>query len=105
MTGANSGIGKSIAEEIAKRGGTLHLVCRNVRTAEEAKEEIVKATGNEVLYYYIFFYSQFYKYFSNFRMSTSTSWILQIIPVLFTLEMNSLKHKIPLMFSSTMQAA
>jgi len=47
VTGANSGIGKSMAEEIAKRGGTVHLVCRNVRTAEEAKEEIVKATGNE----------------------------------------------------------
>ncbi len=43
-----------MAEEIAKRGGTVHLVCRNVRTAEEAKEEIVKATGNEVLNHYYF---------------------------------------------------
>lgn len=31
--GANSGIGKETALEIAKRGGTVHLVCRFVEGA------------------------------------------------------------------------
>lgn len=46
ITGANSGIGKCIAMDIAKRGGTVHLVCRNAKTAEEAKEEIIKTSGD-----------------------------------------------------------
>ena len=28
ITGANSGIGKQTALEIARRGGTIHMVCR-----------------------------------------------------------------------------
>lgn len=47
-SGANSGIGKCIALEIAKRGGTVHLVCRNPTTAEQAKTEIIETTKNEV---------------------------------------------------------
>lgn len=47
-SGANSGLGKCIALEIAKRGGTVHLVCRNPTTAEQAKTEIIEATENEV---------------------------------------------------------
>ncbi|XP_053564355.1 dehydrogenase/reductase SDR family member 12 [Bombina bombina] len=46
ITGANSGIGKSAATAIAKKGGTIHLVCRSKERAEEAKKEIVEATGN-----------------------------------------------------------
>ncbi len=36
--------------EIAKRGGTVHMVCRNPKTAEEAKNEIQSsaALGAEV---------------------------------------------------------
>ncbi|XP_067419171.1 dehydrogenase/reductase SDR family member 12 isoform X2 [Emydura macquarii macquarii] len=48
ITGANSGIGKATATEVAKRGGTLHLVCRNKERAEEAKREIVTETGNQI---------------------------------------------------------
>ncbi|KAG1959859.1 dehydrogenase/reductase SDR family member 12 [Pimephales promelas] len=47
ITGANSGIGKATAYEIAKRGGTVHLVCRNKDRAEEARKEIVEQSKNE----------------------------------------------------------
>jgi len=47
ITGANSGIGKCIATEIAKRGGTIHMVCRNPTTAEEAKNEIITESNNQ----------------------------------------------------------
>ncbi|XP_069745861.1 dehydrogenase/reductase SDR family member 12-like isoform X2 [Narcine bancroftii] len=48
ITGANSGIGKATVFEIAKRGGTVHLVCRNRERAEEAKAEIVKECNNTI---------------------------------------------------------
>ncbi|XP_068123227.1 dehydrogenase/reductase SDR family member 12 [Hyperolius riggenbachi] len=47
ITGANSGIGKAAAIAIAKKGGTIHLVCRNKDRAEEAKKEITTSSGNE----------------------------------------------------------
>jgi short-subunit dehydrogenase len=34
--------------DIAKRGGTVHLVCRNKKSAQDAQTEIQKATGNSV---------------------------------------------------------
>ncbi|XP_067896441.1 dehydrogenase/reductase SDR family member 12 isoform X1 [Heterodontus francisci] len=53
ITGANSGIGKATALEIAKQGGIVHLVCRNKERAEEAKAEIVKETSNEEVFVHI----------------------------------------------------
>ncbi|NXG08250.1 DHR12 reductase, partial [Sakesphorus luctuosus] len=53
VTGANSGIGKATAKEIARRGGTVHLVCRNKERAEVAKEEIVTETGNQNVFLHI----------------------------------------------------
>ncbi|XP_048397196.2 dehydrogenase/reductase SDR family member 12 isoform X2 [Stegostoma tigrinum] len=53
ITGANSGIGKATALEIAKRGGVIHLVCRNKERAEEAKAEIVKEANNEEVFVHI----------------------------------------------------
>lgn len=53
ITGANSGIGKATANEIAKRGGTVHLVCRNKSRAEEAKKEIVEQSKNENIHVHI----------------------------------------------------
>ncbi|XP_053313730.1 dehydrogenase/reductase SDR family member 12 [Spea bombifrons] len=47
ITGANSGIGKAVATIIAKKGGSVHLVCRNHERAEEAKKEIIDGTGNQ----------------------------------------------------------
>lgn len=48
ITGANSGIGKCIATAAAKRGGTVHMVCRNPTLAEAAKDELKTDTKNEV---------------------------------------------------------
>ncbi|XP_035693691.1 dehydrogenase/reductase SDR family member 12-like isoform X2 [Branchiostoma floridae] len=48
ITGANSGIGKATAEEVAKRGGTVHLVCRNPTRGEEALKDIMEKTGSQV---------------------------------------------------------
>ena len=40
ITGANSGLGKFCAADFAKRGATVHMVCRNKERAEAAKQEI-----------------------------------------------------------------
>ncbi|XP_038576994.1 dehydrogenase/reductase SDR family member 12 [Micropterus salmoides] len=53
ITGANSGIGKATAQEIASRGGTVHMVCRNKERAEAAKDEIVEQSKNQNVYIHI----------------------------------------------------
>ena len=53
ITGSNSGIGKQTALEIARRGGTVHMVCRNPTTAEETRKEIVDQTSNENVHVHI----------------------------------------------------
>ncbi|XP_006786618.1 dehydrogenase/reductase SDR family member 12 isoform X2 [Neolamprologus brichardi] len=58
ITGANSGIGKATAVAIAKKGGTVHMVCRNKDKAEEAKEDIVTKSGNTEVYIHIVDMSQ-----------------------------------------------
>lgn len=47
VTGANSGIGKAMARELAGRGARVVMVCRNPDKGEEARREIVEASGNE----------------------------------------------------------
>ncbi|XP_006877000.1 PREDICTED: dehydrogenase/reductase SDR family member 12 [Chrysochloris asiatica] len=53
ITGGNSGIGKATAIEIAKRGGTVHLVCRDQDRAEDAKREIIKESSNQNIFLHI----------------------------------------------------
>ncbi|KAL7642665.1 UNVERIFIED_CONTAM: hypothetical protein RMT77_007230 [Armadillidium vulgare] len=50
ITGGNSGIGLATATEIAKRGGILHLVCRNATSMKEARSHIITTTGNDRIY-------------------------------------------------------
>jgi len=46
ITGANRGIGKEAAKEIAKLGAKVYMACRSLDSANEAKDEIIKETGN-----------------------------------------------------------
>ncbi|KAF5280963.1 hypothetical protein FQR65_LT14910 [Abscondita terminalis] len=47
VTGSNTGIGFYTAQDFAMRGATVILACRNVDKAYNAKEEIIKNTGNQ----------------------------------------------------------
>lgn len=46
VTGANTGIGKETAKELARRGGRVILACRDLEKAEQARAEIVLETAN-----------------------------------------------------------
>mgnify|MGYP001340178216 CR=1 FL=1 len=48
ITGANSGLGKFCAADFAKRGATVHMVCRNKERAEAAKQEIQQQAEDAV---------------------------------------------------------
>ena len=47
ITGANSGMGKATAMELAKKGAHIVMVCRNRQTGEEAQKEIIAGSGNK----------------------------------------------------------
>lgn len=47
ILGANAGIGKVTALELAKKGMRIIMACRNLETAKAAQESIIKESGNE----------------------------------------------------------
>mmetsp|Transcript_10994 Transcript_10994/g.19351 ORF Transcript_10994/g.19351 Transcript_10994/m.19351 type:complete len:343 (-) Transcript_10994:38-1066(-) len=49
ITGANSGIGKTLATYAAAKGARLYMFCRSKDRAEQAKEDIVKETSSETV--------------------------------------------------------
>lgn len=50
VTGANTGIGKETAHELARRGGTVYLACRDMTKCEEARKAIVLDTKNRAVF-------------------------------------------------------
>ena len=50
ITGANVGLGKESARQLAMINGTekIYLACRNLSRAEEAKLSLEKATGKNI---------------------------------------------------------
>lgn len=46
ITGANRGVGRATAEGLARLGATVIMVCRNQAAGEQARQEIIAATGN-----------------------------------------------------------
>ncbi|KAM7390201.1 hypothetical protein PAMA_008399 [Pampus argenteus] len=51
ITGANTGIGKDTAIDLAKRGAKIIMACRDVVKAEEAVKEVIQNSGNENVIY------------------------------------------------------
>lgn len=49
VTGANSGLGKNVAEEMAKRGAMVVMGCRNMETGKKAQDEIIKTSGSKTV--------------------------------------------------------
>ena len=47
VTGANSGIGQATALGLAKMGATVVISSRSAERGQAARDEIVKASGNE----------------------------------------------------------
>ncbi|CAG9806478.1 unnamed protein product [Chironomus riparius] len=50
ITGANSGIGKETARDLAKRGARIIMACRTMETANKARDQIIKESGNENIF-------------------------------------------------------
>lgn len=50
ITGANTGIGKETAREMAKRGAHVYMACRDMEKCEAAREEIVIESKNQFVY-------------------------------------------------------
>lgn len=46
VTGANQGIGLQVSLDLASRGSTLYMVCRNEARGQEAVEKVKKESGN-----------------------------------------------------------
>ncbi|KAI9334508.1 hypothetical protein DFJ73DRAFT_852950 [Zopfochytrium polystomum] len=46
VTGANAGLGKVVALELAKKGATVHMVCRDPTRGKAARDEIAEASNN-----------------------------------------------------------
>ncbi|QHT67918.1 SDR family oxidoreductase [Rhodocytophaga rosea] len=52
ITGANSGIGKVTALELAKQGMEIIMVCRDNKRGEEARKEIIAQSNNQKVHLY-----------------------------------------------------
>ena len=51
ITGANTGIGRETAIDLAKRGGKIYIACRDAKRGENAVDEIKSISGNDNIFY------------------------------------------------------
>lgn len=51
ITGANTGIGKENAIDLAKRGGKIYIACRDIQRGEDALKEIRKISGSDNVHF------------------------------------------------------
>lgn len=51
ITGANAGIGKETAIDLARRGGKIYLACRDIKRGEEALSEIKEESGSSDVHF------------------------------------------------------
>uniref|UniRef100_A0A8C2DRA2 Protein transport protein Sec61 subunit gamma n=1 Tax=Cyprinus carpio TaxID=7962 RepID=A0A8C2DRA2_CYPCA len=47
ITGANTGIGKETARDLAKRGARVIMACRDLEKAEAARKDLIEDSGNQ----------------------------------------------------------
>lgn len=47
VTGANCGIGKETVRQLARKGASLAMICRNEARGEAARKDIIESTGNK----------------------------------------------------------
>jgi len=50
VTGANSGIGREVAHELARKKGKVYMACRDMKKCEEERKNIVLDTRNKYVY-------------------------------------------------------
>lgn len=79
ITGANSGIGKDAAVCLAKKGATVHMVCRSETRGEEARKEITETSGNDKVKLHILDMSQPRKVWEFVETFTSSSEPLHVL--------------------------
>lgn len=53
VTGANTGIGKETARELAKRGATIYMACRDMEKCEKVNTTIFKNQTNKLFLFEI----------------------------------------------------
>ena len=53
VTGANSGIGKCVSLELAKRGAIVHMVCRDKTRGEAAQQELLEVSPNKEVHLHL----------------------------------------------------
>lgn len=51
VTGANTGLGKATALELAKRGGKVYMACRSEERGNAALKEIKEASGSDQVFF------------------------------------------------------